>query len=136
MNYHEQFFIIHSEGFTYRPGEGVIAEPGREYVSYQWVIPVYVYTIGTWWHGEETFHCGPVDFSRSENKDMSWRFMREYRESDIGKILFRTEADAWRELYSNNNEEAWRRIYAKRELHFVVDNRITLNHPKREELEK
>lgn len=120
VTYHQQFWMIHTTGFTHKPS--------GEYVSYPEVIPVYVQNIGEEWDGTATFDIGPVDFSNPENQGKSWRWRRtHYENSRESEWLFATEDEA-RAKYERQYSEEARRIHAtKKELHFINDNRVRLD---------
>jgi len=95
-------------------------------MTYNWVIPMYVYSINKVWNGEERFGLSPVDFSRPENKDDNWIWRREYKYSEIGKDCWNTEEEAWK-AYNNRYSEENKKVYQElRRLRFLQERKSYL----------
>lgn len=70
-----------------------IEENGQKSLEYKEVAPVYVWRKNIDWNGNETWDVCPVDFSKPENKDASWRWSLTVDEY-IGKSYFFTKKEA------------------------------------------
>ena len=107
VKHNQVFYIINNEMFRYQNPDSVKKEVGDDgrYLSYNWVIPMYVFSINKHWDGAEAFDLCPVDFSNPKNKKASWRWKREYDYSEIGKSIFNTEQEAWDEYNKKYSEE-------------------------------
>ena len=112
--YFQRFFEINDIGFyhSFQDCDECLREKETsKLVWYQWVVPVYVYSINIHWDGSEHFDICPVNFKLKKNKDESWRWKRECSYSDIGKTLFKKESDAWG-YYDTKYTEEKRKIFA------------------------
>ena len=70
-----------------------IQEKGEITLEYKKVEPVYVWRKSRDWNGVETCDICPVDFSKPENKEKSWRWSSTVNEF-IGKTYFFTKDEA------------------------------------------
>ena len=82
---------------------------------YYTIKPVYVYSINAIWDGSETFDVCPVDFSKPENKNESWRVRYSVKHSEIGEKVFNTRREA-RKAFNKRFDAKTRAIFKKSEL--------------------
>ncbi len=104
----QRFFIIHNESFFAKMSERLQKETGekKKFIQYQWVIPVYVYSINQVFDGSETFDICPTSIEELK-KGASWRWRRSIEYNEIGKTLFKTEKDAlkvYEQKFSQNQK--------------------------------
>ena len=121
--HNQKFYVIDNQLFYYKNSDTVKEQTGedKKLMSYNWVIPVYVYSINKIWNGEERFELSPVDFSKEENKGDNWRWKREYKYSAIGKDCWNTEKEAW-EAYNRRYSEEDKKVYHElRRLRFMQE---------------
>ena len=71
VKHNQKFFVINNELFYYENSDTIKKQVGedKKLMSYNWVIPMYVYAINKVWNGEERFELSPVDFSDEKNKN-------------------------------------------------------------------
>ena len=121
VKFNQAFYIINNEMFKYKNPDSVVEKTGEKdrWLEYQWVIPVYVYSINQIWDGDETFDLCPVSFADEKNKNASWRWRREYTYSDIGVSCWNTEKEAWND-YNKKYSEEIKKVYREfKEIRFI-----------------
>lgn len=126
VKHNQRFFIIHNEGFRYKSNI-VDQSTESQFIYYQWVIPMYVYSINRCWNGEERFNLSPVNFGINKNKSHdNWRWMREFKYDVIGKEIFNTEEEAWK-AYNRLYDEDQKKVFEeKRRIRFLQESDPTL----------
>ena len=74
VKFGDKFFVINNEGFRYRYNDGMKKETGEnhKYLWYQWVIPVYVYSINQCFDGKENFDLSNKDCSKLTDHTKGW----------------------------------------------------------------
>ncbi len=82
---------------------------------YYTIKPVYVYSINSIWDGSETFDVCPVDFSKPENKNESWKVRYSVDYKEIGDKVFNTKREA-RKAFNKRFDFKTRAIFKKSEL--------------------
>jgi len=123
VKFNQKFYIISNEGFLYKNSDLIKEQTGEKdrFLQYQWVIPMYVYSINKLWNGKENFDLSPVNFSNEKNKNNSWKWRRSFEYDEIGKTIFNTEEEAllvYNEKYSDENKK----VYAElRRLRFTQE---------------
>ena len=126
--HNQVFYIINKEMFKYKNPDSVVKETGYNdrWLQYQWVIPMYVFSINQHWDGTEAFDLCPVNFACSKNEKASWRWKREYQYSEIGVSCWNTEKEAWDEYnkkYSDDNKKVFKEF---REIRFIQERNVEL----------
>ena len=79
VKHNQRFYIVNQETYWHYYTDHIKKETGEDYkmIHYQWVIPMYVYSINKIWDGSETFDICPVDFSDGKRKSWKWRRSEE-----------------------------------------------------------
>jgi len=118
VEFGQQFFEIRHELRTKPPesctscGRWCKCERNEWYYT---IKPVYVYSINAIWDGSETFDVCPVDFSKPENKNESWRTRYSVEYSEIGDKVFNSRREA-RKAFNKRFDAKTRVIFKKSEL--------------------
>lgn len=123
VKHNDIFFIINNEGFMYRYSDSMKKESGEKdkYIQYQWVIPMYVYSINKLFDGTENFDLCPVDTETLKNNKNGWKWRRSFDYNEIGKTIFLTEKEAL-DIYNNKYSAEAKKVYAEmRQLRFIQD---------------
>lgn len=123
VKHNDRFFIINNEGFFYRNSD-LVKQEGVEkdkYMQYQWVIPMYVYSINQIFDGSENFDLCPVNCDDMKGTKNGWKWRRSFEYDTIGKEIFLTEQEAWdvyNKKYSDDNKKVFEEI---RRLRFLQE---------------
>lgn len=102
LDYFVKLWTVKTE-YYYHKLPKYIEEGGEKALEYKEVAPVYVWRKSIDWNGKETWDVCPVDFSKPENKDASWRWSLTVDEY-IGESYFFTKKEA-EEKYMQISEE-------------------------------
>lgn len=128
VKHNQLFYIINNETFIYNNPDSVMEKTGDKdrFLTYQWVIPMYVFSINQHWDGTEAFDLSPVNFAEPKNKTASWLWKREYQYSDIGVKCWHSEDEALDE-YNKRFSNAEKKIFMQfREIRFIQERNINL----------
>jgi len=124
VKHNQRFFIINNEGFFYKNSDLIKEQTGEKdkYLQYQWVIPMYVYSINKLWNGKENFDLSPVNFGDEKNKNHNnWKWRRSFEYDEIGKTIWNTEDEAW-DVYNKKYSDDNKKIYEElRRLRFTQE---------------
>lgn len=123
VKHNQVFYIINNEVFKYKNPDSVVKETGDNdrWLKYQWVIPMYVFSINKHWDGEEAFDLCPVNFADDKNKTSSWKWKREYKYNEIGVSCWCSEKEATEEynkIFSDENKKIYKEF---REIRFIQE---------------
>jgi hypothetical protein len=123
VKHNDRFFIINNESFFYNISD-IMKKEGvedRKLIQYQWVIPMYVYSINKIFDGRETFDISPVNCDDMKNNIKGWRWRRSVEYDEIGKELFYTEKEAW-DVYNRKYSEENKKVYEElRRIRFLQE---------------
>jgi hypothetical protein len=128
VTHNDKFFIIHNECFHYEQSDVVKKEgvDDRKFIQYQWVIPMYVYSINQIFDGSENFDLCPVDCDKMKDAVNGWKWRRSFQYSSIGKEVFYTEKEAWK-VYNRKYSDENKKVYEEfRRLRFVQEKSAEL----------
>lgn len=115
VRHNQRFYIINNESYIHYYADHIRKQTGDDYtfINYEWVIPMYVYSINNIWNGEERFHLSPVNFAEEKNKKTdNWKWMREFKYEMIGKEIFNTEKQAWK-VYKRKYSDELHKKYSE-----------------------
>lgn len=128
VKHNDCFYIINNEGFFHKNSDLVIKETGEtdKYIQYQWVIPMYVYSINSLYDGTENFDLCPVDCTLLKNNKNSWKWRRSFEYETIGKEIFYTEKEAWDHFNNRYNDDQKKVFEELRRLRFLQEKSVTL----------
>lgn len=123
----DKFFIINNEGFLFKNNPSVIEQTGEKekYIQYQWVIPMYVYSINKIWNGNENFDLCPVDTKTLKNNKNGWKWRRSFEYDEIGKTIFYTEEECWTSFNQRYSEEQRKVFTELRQYRFLQTNDLS-----------
>lgn len=94
-DYFQEFWTLHS----------LVFNDVTEFTTYEWVIPVYVYSLNDIWDASMSFDISPIDYSKEKNKNKSWEWRVSKTRESIGVDIFNNEEEAWekwRETFKSN----------------------------------
>ena len=128
VKHNDRFFIINNEGFFYRNSD-IMKENGAEkdkYMQYQWVIPMYVYSINQIFDGRENFDLCPVNCDEMKDSLNGWKWRRSFGYDTIGKEIYKTEQEAW-DVYNKKYGDDQKKVFEElRRLRFLQERDVKL----------
>jgi hypothetical protein len=117
IKHNQKFWKINTE--SYFSGDDM-----GDFISYQWIVPLYIYSISKIHNGSEEFDLSPVDYSDPKNIYKSYNWRISHKHEDINSTIFTSKEDAvksFNEKYKEVEINRFRKLHRNR---LIIANRI------------